>query len=143
MVTDPTRWTVLIVEDEPDNLGVPEGILKYYGARVHTARDGRSGLSMLSSIAPTLILLDLSMPNVDGWEMLRGIRANPKTSQIPVIALTAHAMQGDRERALAAGFDGYITKPIMLDTFLDLIKQCLRDTDRQQHNVRVGQGVTE
>lgn len=118
-------WVVLIVDDEPDNLGVAMKILDFNGAQVHIAEDGVEGLSILQSIAPTFILLDLSMPNMDGWEMLKHIRQNEATAAVPVIALTAHAMAGDEERALAAGFDGYITKPFRLDSFLSDIKRHL------------------
>lgn len=127
-------WTVLVVDDEPDNLGVPRKVLTFYGAAVHTAENGMEGLRALAKMTggepaglptPTFILLDLSMPVMDGWAMLREIRANPRTKDLPVIALTAHAMEADRERALAAGFDGYITKPFRLDTLLRDIMACL------------------
>ena len=72
---------------------------------------GEEGLLLLQTYQPTLILLDLSMPKMDGWEMLRHIRNRPETARTPVIALTAHAMEGDRERVLGAGFNGYIPKP--------------------------------
>lgn len=125
VLDDAVNWTVLIVEDEPDNLGVPEEILKFQGASVLTARDGIEGLEVLKTATPTFILMDLSMPNMDGWEMLKAVRGNPKTKDIPVIALTAHAMRGDADRALAAGFDGYITKPFWLTTFWNEIERCL------------------
>jgi CheY-like chemotaxis protein len=118
-------WVVLIVDDEPDNLGVAMKILDFNGAQVHVAEDGVEGMNILKSIAPTFILLDLSMPNMDGWEMLKHIRQNEATAAVPVIALTAHAMAGDEERALAAGFNGYITKPFRLDSFLSDIKRHL------------------
>jgi CheY-like chemotaxis protein len=118
-------WIVLIVEDEPDNLGIPETILSFYGAQVYTAEDGIEGLKVLERVTPTLVLLDLSMPRMDGWEMIKIVRADPRTARIPIIALTAHAMQGDRERALEAGFNGYITKPFWIETFWDEIERCL------------------
>jgi len=121
------EWTVLIVEDDPHNLGVPEGVLQHYGAQVFTAEDGLEGLKVLADVTPTLILLDLSMPQMDGWEMIKRVRANPKTAHVPVIALTAHAMRGDKERVLAAGFDGYIAKPFLLDTFMCEIVRCVRE----------------
>jgi two-component system, cell cycle response regulator DivK len=118
-------WVVLIVDDEPDNLGVARKILSFYGAEVHLAEDGQNGLEVLSQIEPSFILLDLSMPTMDGWEMLKRVRTQPETADLPVIALTAHAMPGDEDRALEAGFDGYITKPFRLSSLLDDIKQCL------------------
>jgi CheY-like chemotaxis protein len=124
------NWVVLIVDDEPDNLGVPEQLFKFYGADVHMATNGLEGLKNLEKITPTFILLDLSMPEMDGWEMLKRVRADPKTEDIPVLALTAHAMVGDKERALEAGFDSYISKPFMFDTFLDEIQRALRESTR-------------
>jgi two-component system cell cycle response regulator DivK len=115
---DVNQWVVLIVDDEPDNRTIAETVLSFSGAKVHTAIHGADGLKMLGAITPSFVLLDLSMPVMDGWEMLKQIRANPKTQMIPVIALTAHAMSGDRERALEAGFDGYIAKPFRIGTFM-------------------------
>jgi CheY-like chemotaxis protein len=122
---DVNGWTVVIVEDDPDNLGVPLKILTHHGATVHSATDGLEGLQLLDEVTPTLILMDLSMPNMDGWAMLKKVRNNPAVAHIPVIAVTAHAMQGDEERALAAGFDGYISKPYRLATFLNEVQKCL------------------
>lgn len=118
-------WIVLIVDDQPDNLGVPEAILSFHGADVHTASDGIEGLAFVEKTIPTFILLDLSMPNMDGWEMLSRLRADPRTENILVIALTAHAMDGDAEVAMAKGFNGYITKPFFLNTFEEEIEKCL------------------
>jgi two-component system, cell cycle response regulator DivK len=123
-------WDVLIVDDEPDNVGVAEKVLVFNGARVRTAGDGVEGMQRLRESLPMLILLDLSMPHMDGWEMLRQIRSNPATANIVVIAVTAHAMFGDAERAIEAGFDGYITKPFRLGEFLPQIKHCLRHPAR-------------
>lgn len=123
---EPKQWTVLIVDDEPDNLGVAEKVLSFMGARVHTAQDGLEGMAILEHVTPTFILLDLSMPHLDGWQMIERLRADPLTASVPVIALTAHAMHGDKERALAAGFDGYIAKPFRIMTFFKEIQDCLR-----------------
>lgn len=123
---DPKQWTVLIVDDEPDNLGVAEKVLSFMGARVYTAGDGVQGMAILEGVAPTFILLDLSMPRMDGWQMIERLRAGPVTARVPVIALTAHAMYGDKERVLAAGFDAYIAKPFRLMTFFKEIQDCLR-----------------
>lgn len=121
-------WVVLIVDDEPDNLTVAQRVLSYGGAQVCVARDGREGLDVLASgLRPTFVLLDLSMPEMDGWEMLRRVRETPGLAQITVIALTAHAMAGDREKALQAGFNGYIAKPFRIDSFLEEIRRCLAD----------------
>ena len=119
------KWTVLIVDDEPDNLGVPLKTLTHFGATVYTAEDGQQALTLLSEVEPTFVLLDLSMPVMDGWETIREMRNNPRTTSLPVIALTAHAMGGDKQRAMDAGFDGYITKPFRIATFLNEIQECL------------------
>ena len=122
------NWTVLVVDDEPDNLGIPHRVLTHFGAEVHTAGDGLEGLELLEKITPTFILLDLSMPNMNGWEMLTKVRENPMTEHITVIALTAHAMAGDEDRAMQAGFNGYITKPFRLATFITDIQACLPES---------------
>jgi len=119
------EWKVLIVDDEADNLKVAQKILSYNGAEVHIARNGLEGLAALDVFLPTFILLDLSMPEMDGWEMLSRLRRNADVSHLPVIALTAHAMSGDRERVMQAGFNGYIAKPFRLDSFLEDIQQYL------------------
>lgn len=128
--SDVASWTVLIVDDEPDNVGVPEGILTFYGADVHSAENGVKGLELLQTVTPTLILLDLSMPEMDGWEMLQALRKHHDWKDLCVIALTAHAMTGDREKVMEAGFDGYISKPIDLMTFIDEIKKIQADHTR-------------
>jgi CheY-like chemotaxis protein len=120
-----SEWKVLIVDDEPDNVKVAQKILSYNGAEVHVARNGLEGLSSLDIITPTFILLDLSMPEMDGWEMLARVRRNNTFKHTPVIALTAHAMSGDRERVIQAGFNGYIAKPFRLNSFLEDIQRCL------------------
>lgn len=118
-------WIVLIVDDELDNLNVARKVLSFNDAQVFDARNGREGLAALADISPTFILLDLSMPEMDGWEMFRILREQPETRGIPVIALTAHAMAGDREKVLEAGFNGYIAKPFRIDSFLEEIHRCL------------------
>lgn len=118
-----TGWDILVVDDEPDSLFVAQYILTYHGATVHTAVDGREGYDSAQRVHPNLIIADLSMPEVDGWTMLQMLKQDNTTRTIPVIALTAHAMVGDRERALAAGFDNYLSKPLTVETFLrDLMR---------------------
>jgi two-component system, cell cycle response regulator DivK len=123
---DAKDWIVLIVDDEPDNVSVARKILAFNGATVHVARNGVEGLAVLATVQPTFVLMDLSMPEMDGWEMLNIMRANQELTRIPVIALTAHAMTGDKERVLEAGFNGYIPKPFRINSFLDEIQSCLR-----------------
>ncbi len=111
-------WNILVVEDELDSLEVAERILRFYGAIVHTAANGREGLETARKIHPKFIISDLSMPVMDGWEMLYELKQDRTTIAIPVIALTAHAMKGDRERAISAGFHNYLTKPLTPATFM-------------------------
>ncbi len=128
MISDNIRdWVVLIVDDEPDNVGVAQKVLSFNGAIVHIARNGLEGLAALEQVAPTFILLDLSMPEMDGWEMFARLRTIPNMASIPVIALTAHAMAGDREKVINAGFNGYIAKPFRINSFLEDIHKCLSE----------------
>lgn len=114
-----SSWLVLVVDDEADSIEVATRVLKFHGAKVCTADNGRAGLDAVQQIKPTFILTDLSMPVMDGWEMLHHLQNNPQTADIPVVALTAHAMVGDRERAVGAGFHYYLTKPLSPLTLLD------------------------
>lgn len=130
----PNTWSVLIVDDEPDNLELVAVYFNFVGANIRTAHDGQEGLEALSAFHPDLILLDLSMPHMDGWEMKAALRANPMTRDIPTIALTAHAMQTDKDRVREAGFDGYISKPISLPTLMvDLHKALSNFSVTQEH----------
>nr|AIA12629.1 Response regulator receiver domain protein [uncultured bacterium] len=111
-------WTVLVVDDELDSQEVASRILRHYGAFIHTAFNGKFGLDLARSVHPRFIVSDLSMPVMDGWELLHQLKLDVSTVNIPVIALTAHAMVGDRERAIAAGFHNYLTKPLTPATFM-------------------------
>ena len=109
---------ILLVEDNELNRDLLVRRLTRRGFEVVVALDGREGVDKARSEAPDLILLDMSLPVFDGWEVAGMLKASPGTSAIPVIALTAHAMAGDRERAVEAGCDDYDTKPIDLDRLL-------------------------
>ena len=85
-------WCVIIIDDEPDNLDLVVETLTFYGVTVHSSSDGEKGIEMVENFNPNLILLDLSMPDVDGWEVHRRIRAMPKFADVPIVAMTAHAM---------------------------------------------------
>jgi len=113
---------ILYVEDNDDNIYVLESRLTRAGFTVMIARDGIQGVAMASAEQPDLILMDLSLPVLDGWEATRRIKAAPETRHIPVIALTANAMSGDREKALAAGCDDFDTKPLELPRLLGKIR---------------------
>lgn len=117
-----TGWKIVIVDDTPDNLTVAETLLQFKGAEVLTASDGEEGMALLETIVPTVILLDIRMPKMDGWAMLRAVKKNPARARVPIIAVTAYAMDNDRAEILAAGFDGYISKPFDIFTLADTIK---------------------
>jgi CheY-like chemotaxis protein len=104
--------TVLLVEDNEDNLVVYRTILEHVGFRVIEARDGEEGVSRAREHLPDLILMDISIPKMDGWEATQRLKADTNTKQIPIIALTAHALEEDRQKALQAGCDGYLAKPV-------------------------------
>ncbi len=118
---------VLLVVDNEMNRDMLSRRLKRKGFEVIVAADGREGVSRASAESPDLILLDMSLPVMDGWEAARQIKGDPKTRDIPIIALTAHAMAGDREKALEAGCDEYDTKPIELPRLLGKINLFLGD----------------
>jgi CheY-like chemotaxis protein len=103
--------TVLIVEDNEDNRIVYSTILRHHGFRVSEALDGEEGIAKARRELPDIILMDISIPLIDGWEVTQTLKREAATSHIPVIALTAHAMPGDRERAMEVGCDGYLAKP--------------------------------
>jgi two-component system cell cycle response regulator DivK len=120
---------ILYIEDNEDNIFMLRGRLKRHGFEVAVAPDGERGLAMAQSERPDLILMDLSLPVIDGWEATRRLKAAPQTRSIPVIALSAHAMAGDRDQALAAGCDDYDTKPVELERLLAKIRALLPRTD--------------
>lgn len=113
---------ILYVEDNDDNIYMLTNRLGRRGFTVLVATDGAQGVAMAASEQPELILMDLSLPVLDGWEATRRIKAAEATRHIPVIALSAHAMTGDREKALAAGCDDYDTKPIDIERLVQKIE---------------------
>ncbi len=113
---------ILYVEDNDDNIYMLKTRLGRAGYTVVIATDGAQGVAMAAGERPDLILLDLSLPVLDGWEAARRIKAAPETRGIPIIALTAHVMPGDREKALAAGCNDFDTKPVELDRLLGKIR---------------------
>jgi CheY-like chemotaxis protein len=123
--SDLSEWRVLVVDDEPDSVEIIDIVLSSAGATVYQANDGKEAVEIFSRVHPTLVLTDISMPEMDGWEMLKQIRSSKNGSGVPVVALTAHAMSGDRERVIEAGFAGYMSKPLAVFTFLDDLVECL------------------
>jgi len=120
---------ILYIEDNEDNIYMLTRRLKRQGFEVLVARDGEQGVAMARSEQPDLILMDLNMPIMDGWEATRQLKGASETEAIPVIALSAHAMTGDRERAIEAGCTDYHTKPVELDKLLELIERLLNSGD--------------
>ena len=118
---------VLIVEDNEENRDSLSRRLQRRGFEVILAADGKAGVALARSAQPDLVLMDMNMPELDGWEATRQIRAAAECSQVPVIALTAHAMTGDRERALAAGCTDYHTKPVEFARLLTQIEAALQN----------------
>ncbi len=104
--------TILVVEDNPQNRELVTDLLTIAGARILIAEDAETALELAGREAIDLVLMDVSLPRMDGLEATRRLKTTPATAHLPIIALTAHAMKGDRERILAAGCNGYITKPI-------------------------------
>ena len=116
---------VLLVEDNEMNRDMLTRRLQRRGYEIVIAEDGLAGVTLASEAEPELILLDMSLPELDGWEVARRLKADPMTKSIPIIALTAHAMAGDREKALKAGCDDYDTKPIELPRLLEKMSALL------------------
>ena len=120
-----SRATILIVEDNALNLELATDLLAAAGYTIRQARTGEEGLRLASAEAPDLILLDLRLPGLDGYATLRALKADRRTAVIPTVALTAQAMTGDKEAALAAGFHDYISKPIDTRTFSQIVARVL------------------
>jgi two-component system, cell cycle response regulator DivK len=116
---------ILVVEDNERNLKLLRDVLEYVGYDVRVARTAEDGIAMALKEPPDLVLMDLQLPGIDGMEALRRLRENPRTTDIPVVAVTAQAMKQDRERALEAGFNGYIEKPISVRAFPDQVRSFL------------------
>lgn len=119
--------SILLIDDEPDNLVVMEELLVLMGAHVTTTANGKDGLQKAMEREFDLIISDLSMPEMSGWELLFRLRKREETKAIPVIALTAHAMAGDKERVLDAGFENYISKPVDLMNLLSELPEMLKE----------------
>ena len=127
VTTEPERpQTILLVDDDIHNQKIFETVLRHSGFRVRMAANGEEALREARADLPDLILMDLSIPVIDGWECSRQLKADPATRHIIILALTAHAMRGDQERALAAGCDGYLSKPISPKKLVEEVKVRLK-----------------
>jgi CheY-like chemotaxis protein len=111
--------TILVIDDEPDSLEIAVTLLEDLEVEVLTARTGKEALILLKTKTPDYIISDLSMPEMSGWNLIEVIKQDRRLMEIPVFALTAHVMPGDRSRAIAAGFHNYLTKPLNPDTFIE------------------------
>lgn len=119
-------WRVLLVEDNYDNFEMVRFLLERAGYTVVGAHTGREAVTAAHENKPDVILMDLSLPEMDGWEAAREIKNDPEIANIPLIALTAHTLPGDRKKAIEAGFDDYISKPINVPAFYDIVKDVLK-----------------
>ena len=118
-----TGERILVVEDNEKNMKLFRDVLNATGYRTLEATTGGEAVELATEQAPDLVLMDIQMPDVDGVEALRRLRADERTTAIPVLAVTAQAMQGDRERFLAEGFDGYLSKPVNVGELLGTVRQ--------------------
>lgn len=116
---------ILVIEDNEQNLYLTTFILEKHGYQVVQARDGQTGIEKACQERPDLIILDIQLPVMDGYEVARQLKAKPDICNIPIVAVTSYAMAGDRERILAAGCEGYIEKPINPETFMEQVEQYL------------------
>jgi len=117
--------TVLLVEDNPDNRDIYGTFLRHHGFTVVEAADGAEGVRLARVCLPGVVLMDVGLPVLDGLEATRLIKADPATADIPVVALTAHAMESDRRAALDAGCDGYLAKPAELSRVLEVVRSLM------------------
>jgi two-component system cell cycle response regulator DivK len=120
-----TGELVLIVDDNATNVKLARDVLRFAGYRTLEAGTGSDGRSLAAEHLPDVILMDIRLPDMDGTEAVRRLKDDDRTAQIPVVALTSFAMKGDRERFLAAGFDGYLEKPISVKAFPEQIRSYL------------------
>jgi two-component system cell cycle response regulator DivK len=121
------KGKILVIEDNDQNLYLVTFILGKHGYQVHAARDGQEGVVQAATLLPDLILLDIQLPGMDGYEVARHLRKNSDLASVPIIAVTSYAMTGDREKALEAGCTGYIEKPINPDTFMQQVEHHLKE----------------
>lgn len=133
------EWDILVVDDDSGSLRVAQFLLSYCGARVHTSINGLEGLKTAQKVHPKIIISDISMPVMDGWNLLRKVKLDPALSSTPVIALSAHALSSDRQRGLEAGFHTYLTKPLNPMTFVrDMLGSLLNLPDVRERLAKEG-----
>lgn len=123
--------TILLIEDNENNRYLATYLLQARGWSVEHAADGPSGITLAAKVVPALILLDIQLPEMDGYEVARRLKADAALAAIPIVAVTSYAMRNDRETALAAGCQGYIEKPIDPETFVETVERHLRPEHRR------------
>ena len=123
--------TVLIAEDNPTNRELLRELLEIRGYRVAEACNGQEALAMVEAAPPDILLLDIGMPVLDGFAVVRKLRENPRVSWLPVVAVTAYAMQGDREKIMSSGFDGYLSKPVNSSSLVHELDRLLAHPNTQ------------
>ncbi len=128
------KQKILIIEDNEQNLYLATFLLEKGGYEIVAARTGLEGLDLAANVRPAQILLDIQLPGMDGFEVLNRLRKNNALDDVPITAVTSHAMVGDRERCLAAGCNGYIEKPIDPDTFLRDVERHMADSTSEPDN---------
>ena len=126
MVNEENRGNILYVEDNPDNRLLIRRILGSEGYTVHEAQSATEALELLKTLHPDLILMDINMPEMDGYTLTANIRSISSMNTVPIVALTANALKGDRERSIEAGCDGYIQKPIDIDTIAIQVERFMK-----------------
>ncbi len=125
-MVDYSNWNVIIVDDEQDNVGVMQMVFEFNDIKVRAAYSGAECLSLLDQEIPSVLFVDIQMPEMSGYELLERIRQKERWRSIPVIAVTAHARSEDEEEIMRAGFNGYIGKPINVMSLMDQISQILQ-----------------
>lgn len=125
-MTKADNWRILVVEDEFDSIQMVSKILTHHGAEVHVAHNGHECLTMLQTIQPTFIIMDLALPEMDGWETLAKIRSDEKTAHLPVIAITAYHSVNVEEDAREAGFNAYFPKPLNTKSIVDRLAEVIK-----------------
>jgi two-component system cell cycle response regulator DivK len=128
---------VLIAEDFEDARELYRDYLEFSGFAVEAAANGREAIEMAARLQPDVILMDASMPVLDGWQATRELKSNPDTSHIPIIALTAHAFDDARQQAKVAGCDGFITKPCLPDDLVEKVRETLEDAGKRTPRARL------
>lgn len=121
------QWRIVVVEDTFDDMQMVSKILRFHGVEVFVTRNGQECLELLQKLMPTLVITDLSMPGMDGWEMLTAIRANPLTAHLPVVAVTAYDSVDLAQDARSAGFDAYFPKPLHPLTIMEQLESLVAE----------------